>query len=149
MRAFQPNWICLFLAKGFHRADDKQEAGISLWSDLWIRTWYWQTAKESSHQCALHVWAGECVCTHVCTADFGWLTGLWVRTLQGHRAASRGQSASLMLRCSLEILDRQFCFALSHLHYTLFSLFYIIIKVASELFNVMKIPSLSEENDSP
>lgn len=77
----------------------------------------------------VNLWVCVCVCVfgHVCARMCAhcrfWLAGLWVRTLQGHRAASRGQSASSTLRCSPQRLDGH-CFSVFCLiNVTLFFLY--------------------------
>lgn len=82
------------LFEGFHRADDKQEAGISPWSVLWIRTWYWQTAKESSHQWVLHVRVSGRTCerVHACAHCRFWLND-WALSQDSPRTQTNKQRA--------------------------------------------------------
>lgn len=140
---FQPNCICLSCSRVFIEQMTSRRRGLvpDQSCGLELDTDRRQRKAAISGSC-MYVWAGEhvSVYTHVRTADFGWMTGLWVRTLQGHRPTSRGQSASPTLRCSLERLDRQFC---------LFFFIYIIIKVfsdvSSEEFTLFKKKSLHGE----
>ena len=149
MTAFQPNFICLSWWRDFIQ----QEAGISLWSVCWIKTRYWQTAKESSHQCVLHVCASRwrcvcvCVCVCVCMCALQILAG-WLVSESGLSKDTEWRAGGRLpaLHSDVPSKDWKDSFVLSR------SSFYINMKLASgtswqipHLYTVWQL-TLLEEN---
>lgn len=109
VRAFQPNWICRSRSRGFHRAGGRQEAGISPWSVLWIRTGCWQTAKQSSRHCVLHVCVSGWICERACVFLFFFLGHVcalqilagWALSQDSPRTQSSEQGAGCQLNAQM------------------------------------------------